>query len=175
MARLQILSASLLAAQLVAAPAPAAVEAKDVQVVARSLGFVNGMPPATISVAVVFDPAQPGTSADAESFQSLVNGGAKAGSAKLQARTVPVGELGTVDAAVVIVPDGMAAHFDRIRTALKGRGIVSVSTDRACAEQGACVMAVRSLPKVEIVISRAAAGETGVTFSQAFKMLITEI
>lgn len=159
----------------VAAPVRAEVDVKDVQVIARSLGFVNGLPGDSIAVAVLYDPARPATAADADRFVALLGQGAKAGSATLAPKKVAVGELGAQAAPVVLLPEGMAAHFETLRAAARGRGMVTVTTDRTCAEKGACVMAVRSTPKVEIVISRAAGTEAGVAFKQAFKMLITEI
>lgn len=166
---------ALCAVLTAAAPAQAEVDAKDVQVIARSLGFMNGLPGDSVAVAVLHDPAQPATGADADRFVALLGQGAKAGSAVLVPKKVAIGELAGLAGPVILLPNGMAAHFQRIRDAQRGRGIVSVTTDRACAENGACVMAVRASPKVEIVISRTAGTEAGVSFKQAFKMLITEI
>jgi hypothetical protein len=44
-----------------------------------------------------------------------------------------------------------------------------------CVRSGRCVVGVSTSPRVEIVVSRAAAKAAGVSFSQAFRVMIREI
>jgi hypothetical protein len=50
-----------------------------------------------------------------------------------------------------------------------------ITTDLAQVRDGACVMGIRSTPKVEIMVNRAAATNTGIKFAGVFRMLITEL
>jgi hypothetical protein len=45
----------------------------------------------------------------------------------------------------------------------------------ALVQSGTCIMAVMSQPKVSIIVNHAAAEAAGITFAQAFRMLIKEI
>jgi hypothetical protein len=44
-----------------------------------------------------------------------------------------------------------------------------------CVRSDRCVVGVSTSPRVEIVVSRAAAKAAGVSFSQAFRVMIREI
>jgi hypothetical protein len=50
-----------------------------------------------------------------------------------------------------------------------------VTTDLNQVRDGVCLMGVRSSPKVQIVVNRAAANASGITFATVFRVMITEI
>jgi class 3 adenylate cyclase len=61
-----------------------------------------------------------------------------------------------------------------LAAATAGKGILTVTSDPVAIAAGEAVMAVRSQPRVEIFVSRAAALAAGVEFSTAFRMMIQE-
>jgi len=52
--------------------------------------------------------------------------------------------------------------------------VACLTTDLAQVRGGACAIGIRSGPRVEILVNHAAAESSGVSFSTAFRMLITE-
>ncbi|WP_207483754.1 YfiR/HmsC family protein [Arenibaculum pallidiluteum] len=162
---------------LVSAPAWADVGAKDVQVIAKTVGFTT--PPLTgqVKVAVVFDAAAAASQKDAEALKGILGAGLAAGAATLVPVMVPVDqvEAGLDGAAIAFVTTGLSAHYDKVFAAAKAKKVLSVSTDAACVQAGRCVMGVKSEPKVEILVNKAAAEASSVAFAPAFRMMISEI
>jgi hypothetical protein len=76
---------------------------------------------------------------------------------------------------VIIVPEGQGGSHAAIAAAARGLHAVTLSTDMACVNSGNCVVGVAAEPRVEIVVSRAASGANGVSFAQAFRVMIREI
>lgn len=67
--------------------------ARDVQVVARALGFLQPPPPADAWVAIVFAPSDPASRQDAERIAALFGTGMRAGRSVLNARPVSADAL----------------------------------------------------------------------------------
>lgn len=168
-------AAALVAVLACQAPAHAETTAKDAQVIVKAIGFQATKPSGEVKVAVVFAPDQPDSVKDAEQAKAALE------AARTPALTpvpvlVPVGQLATLDTCqMVFVTAGTAAARDAIFEAAKSRKLLSVSTDATCAQAGKCVMAVKSEPRVEILVNRAAAQASSVEFTTAFRMMISEI
>lgn len=166
---------AVLAVMLTTAPAWAETSVKDAQVIVKAIGFQAAKPSGEVKVAVVFDPAQPDSVKDAEQAKAALEG------AKTPALTpvpvlVPVGQLAALETCqLVFVTAATGAARDAIFEAAKDRKLLTVSTDAACAQAGKCVMAVKSEPRVEILVNRAAAQASSVEFTTAFRMMISEI
>jgi hypothetical protein len=56
-----------------------------------------------------------------------------------------------------------------------GQPLLCVTTDIAQVRRGACVMGVRSRPKVEVFVNRASATANHINFSTVFRVMITEL
>lgn len=162
---------------LMGSPASADVGLKDVQVVAKTLGFTNPPLSGSIKVAIVFDPALPQSQKDADDLKGILGAGLAAGAATLVPTMVPVAQLdASLDGVgVVFITGGMSSHYDRIFTSAKGKKLLSVSNDVACVQAGRCIMGVKSDPKVEIIVNKTAADASSVGFAPAFRMMISEI
>jgi len=160
-----------------ATTASADIGPKDVQVAAKTVGFTSPPLTGTVKVAVVFDAAVPQSQKDAEALKGILGSGLAAGAATLVPVAVPVEqvEAGLDGVGLVFVTGGLAAHHDKIFAATKARKLLSVSTDGACVQAGKCVMGVKSEPKVEIQVNKAAAEASSVAFAPAFRMMISEI
>lgn len=162
---------------LMGTPASADVGLKDVQVVAKTLGFASPPLSGSIKVAIVFDPALPQSQKDADDLKGILGTGLVAGAATLMPAMVPIAQLdASLDGVgVVFITGGMSSHYDRIFTLAKGKKLLSVSNDVACVQAGRCVMGVKSDPKVEIIVNKTAADTSSVGFAPAFRMMISEI
>ena len=65
--------------------------------------------------------------------------------------------------------------YGAVGAAAKAKNLITIGSDLACVQSGACVMGVSSDPTVQIIVNRAAAASVGATFKAAFRMMIREI
>lgn len=162
-------AAVALAATLIcAAQAHAATTTRDVQLMARAVGFVTGMPRGSVDAVIVDGP-------NAAALHALMASGASGGGIALTARRVPLSELAGSGARVILVPEGQASSHAAIAQAARSMGAVTISTDMSCVRAGRCVVGVAAQPRVEIVVSREAARACNVSFAQAFRVMIREV
>ena len=167
---------SAVAGAMIAAPfaAPAAAETtqRDLEVIGRALGFVEGASGSDRTVAIVYDPA---SQAEAEALNAAMSGGLSAGRVTLNGRLVPAGDLSGLSGAHAAVLLGSASGDAGVFGQASSNGVMTVSTDMGCVESGQCVMGVQSAPSVRIVVNGGAAEASSVSFAAAFAMMIEEI
>ena len=157
-----------------AMPALAAVTATDMQVAARALSFIERPLNGVVRVAILHAPGSPRSLEQARSLQTLLGEGMRVGSIELRPVLVPLTSSSAVDADFVFATEHLDAKA--VADAIAARGsLPCVTTDLALVREGACLMGVRSRPKVEIVVNRAAAEASGVKFATVFRVMITEI
>lgn len=161
-----------LAGSVLAAPAMAETTTRDIEVIGRALGFMEGASGSDRVVAIVYDPA---SEAEAQALAGAMDGGLSAGRVTLTGRLVPASDIGSVSGAHAAVLLGAAASDAGIASAANGSGAMTVSTDMSCVESGGCVMGVQSAPSVRIVVNRGNAEAASVSFAAAFAMMIEEI
>jgi hypothetical protein len=161
-------------AGLFAAAAPAAVTPTDLQVAARALSFMENPLIGSVRVGIVYAPENPRSVQQAEELGRLLGGGLRAGSVELKPELVKLGEVRRADVDLYVLTEYVGS--DEALAAQIGRGKrPCVTTDLRQVQSGACLMGVRSAPSVEIVVNRAAAKESGITFATWFRVMITEI
>lgn len=149
---------------------------KDVLVSSRALNFINPKPTGTVTAAIVFDGSNAASKADADALAGIIGGGLKAGKVTLTAKLVDVSNLGDLQgASIAFVAEGTGGHHAAIASAVAGSGVLTASTDLACVNSGQCAVGVSTSPKVEIYVSKAAAGAAGVNFLPAFLMMVKEV
>lgn len=144
----------------------AAITEKDVQTIAKAIGFIEGAPKGDIEVAVVVD----GTAGKEGADQFVSLGKAE----KLTGKIISPAELSSTSAKVVFIPSGIS-NFDAIFSAATSKKLITISNSDACIKAKKCAVAVNTDPKVDITVSKSAASQTGVTFGSAFKMMTKEV
>jgi len=157
-----------------ASPALAGMTQKDVLVATRALGFMENAPHGTINVGIVYAPGNKSSAQDAENTQELLGDGLKVGNLTLRPVMVSVDDIAGANVYVFFLSDGVEADGAKVAAASRTRRIPCVTTDVAQVKNGSCVLGVRSQPKVEILVNRAAAAASGVVFAGVFRMMITE-
>ncbi|WP_374763043.1 hypothetical protein [Yunchengibacter salinarum] len=169
------LALALLAAlPFVAGAAWAAVTAKDIQVAARSIAFMQNPPTGAVRAVVVFEAGNADSKAAAEVVAAQVADNPKAGKATLE--PVVAAADSVAGAAVVFIPDGLsAAASDKAGAAAKAAGIPTIGFGETCVRAGHCVVGISTTPKVTILINKAAAASAGIGFSAAFLMMVQEV
>lgn len=176
MARGALGAGALAALMLGATSAHAAATERDILVVSRALGFIKPKPEGNVTTAIVFDPANPASKADADALMGVLGGGLKAGKVQLQGKLVPVTDAGGImGAGMAIVANGTAPHFAAIKAAAAGSSVLVTSFDLECVKAASCALGVATEPKVEIFANKAAAGAAGVEFLPAFLMMVKEL
>jgi hypothetical protein len=163
------LAAALLAASVIITNnAQAVTTTRDLRVIARAVGFINGLPRGVVDVAVVDGPG-------ADALVAAMGRDLTAGGVTLHPRRVPVSRLANSGVRIIIVPEGQRASHAAIAAAARSLSAVTLSTDMVCVRSGRCVVGVAAAPRVVIVVSRSAALASGVSFAQAFRVMIREI
>jgi ABC-type uncharacterized transport system substrate-binding protein len=153
--------------------AMSAVSVSDFHVAARALSFMTNAPVGTIRVGIVFDPANPHSAADAAEMQRLLSSGLQVGNLTLQPVMVRVDDVDNAQVALFFLTEGVGA-VGRLAEVARSRSVPCITTDLARVREGVCAIGVRSSPRVEILVNQGAAGASGIRFSTAFRMLITE-
>jgi hypothetical protein len=167
---------AVLACCLIAAPAHADVTATDMQVAARALSFVSNPLSGTVRVGIVYTPGSSKSRRQAESLRTMLAKGLRIGALELRPVLVKSGEKSTADVDLFFLTEYMETN-DAANLPGDGtlRQILCITTDIEQVRSGNCVLGVRSRPKVEVFVNRAAAEADGITFSTVFRVMITEL
>ncbi len=150
------------------------IAAENVAAAAHVFSFLNPAPSGPAIAAIIFDPANAASAAEAAQIERGIGEGLVVGSARLVPRRVPIAALANLRGArLAFVTQGLRAHYAEIGAA--SRGVLTITSDRDCVVAGKCVIAVSSGAKTEIVVSRAALSAAGIRFGSIFAMLAKEI
>lgn len=149
---------------------------KDVLVASRALNFITPKADGTVTAAIIYDPSDAASKADADALVATIGDKLKAGKVSLSAKLVDIANLGDLGGArIAFIAKNTANHHGAIANALASSGVLAASTDLSCVESGKCALGVRTSPKVEIFVNKAAAGAAGIDFLPAFLMMVKEV
>ncbi len=166
-------SASLAAAVVCAcayfSPAEAGFTAQDGQVMGRVLGFLEQAPPSTVNLALVYD--SPASKAQADALAGQLAG--KAGNFTLVPKVVKSSDLAGAGANAILLMDGVGGSA--AADAVKAKKIPCFTGDTSLVKSGACLISIKTDPKVEILVNSSLEKSSGIGFGAAFRMMITEI
>jgi hypothetical protein len=165
----------LLILAFVAAQAHAAATQNDLVVAARALSFIQSPPKGDVAIGIVYLPSNPESAAEAQNLQKLIGAGLKVGNLTLKPVLVHLDEAQSANVGLFFLTTGLGLSAGRLTAAIKAKRIPCVTVDIPQVLSGLCSIGVRSQPKVEILVNRAAALESGVAFVAVFRMMVTEI
>jgi hypothetical protein len=154
------------------AAAAASLSSRDVQIIAKALGFLDPAPQGG-TVAVIYSAGDAASRADAQAIVALFGDGLASGSGIITARPIDAGSLGDGTGFVAIILAAGAEHAGPATS--RAHRLLSITAAEDLVRSGRCVMAVQSEPRVEITVNRAAAQAAGVAFTAAFGMLVHQI
>lgn len=146
---------------------------KDVQILAKAIGFLEPPPSGPATVAIAYDPADPASKQDADAIAGYFGDGLKAGGAVLKPKVTEVGQLSAGGFIAVVAASGV--KIEQVNTATRALHVACITADATAVQAGNCVMSVKSDPKVEILISKSAASGSNVGFGSAFLLMAHEI
>ena len=92
---------------------------KDVQILAKAIGFLEPPPTGPATVAIAYDPADPASKADADAIAGYFGDGLKAGGAVLKPKVTEVGQLAVGSFVAVIAANGV--KIDQVSASAPGR------------------------------------------------------
>lgn len=153
---------------------PLAAADLNLPVATRVISFLQPAPSGAIPAAIVYEPGNGASEAEAASIER--GGPLVAGKGTLRLKRVPVNALGQLAGVrVAFVTSGLRAQEAQIAAAAARGSILTITSDLACVQAAHCVVAISSSPRVQITVSRAAAKAANVQFGSAFLMLVKEI
>lgn len=148
--------------------------AREVQVAGRTLTFLDNGPTGKVVFAVVFDSSKPASVAEKDEVMGALGAGMTVGAVTIVGKPVDASAVsGVTGVAAFYLTHGV--NYAAVGAIAKSKKVLSISSDMACVNSGACVMGVAATPKVAIVVNSAAAAAVGASFKAAFKMMIKEI
>ena len=152
------------------------VTPKDIQVIGRTLGFMEDTSAGILELGIVYVRAEPESLRQARTMQASLGDGLSAGKLVLKPRLIASDELAALDhaGALFIGPAALNAAASAAAAAHRLH-VPVISTEVSCVQAGYCVLAFHSSPTVEIIFNRNAAEEAGVHFTPAFRMLVKQI
>lgn len=165
-----LLSSSL----LLSASTWADVTARDMQVVARTLGFLETPLSGSVSMGILHESSDPASRLQAERIAGMLGAGLRVGNLQLTPLLVPLSEAASVQVDFFLLTESLGTATAELPALLASRRLTCITTDLDQVRDGSCAIGVRSAPKVEILVNRNAASASGTLFSTAFRMMITE-
>jgi len=157
---------------LFALPTAAEVSDTTLLIAARALSFLQHPLQGEVVVGIVY---QPQSALEARQLDAMMEDGFRAGTLVLRSRLVRLDELASSNVGLYFLTSDLGAAAAALAQLNRSRHVPCVTTDIAQVRDGNCAMGVRAQPRVEILVNRAAAAASGMTFSEAFRVMITEL
>ena len=155
-------------------PAPSAVF--NVPVAARVMSFVQPAPSGIIPVAIVYQPGNGGSEAEASEMERALSRSSVSGHASIRTRRVAVSNLAQMSGArAAFVTSGLRTWQSDLAETASAQAILTITSDTGCVVAGRCVVGITEGAKTQIVVSKEAARRSRIRFGSAFLMLVKEV
>jgi hypothetical protein len=147
---------------------------QDIQIAGRVLNFQETPRSGAITIAIVYNPADPRSRDEAAALAALLGNGLFVGALFLHPLLVEQTRLAEAPAYGAIFAT-IGVDESLLGAALKQRQVLCLTRHLEQVEHAACTVAIGSQPSVSIVVSQANAAIAGVRFATAFRMMVREI
>jgi hypothetical protein len=171
--RVAIAAALVLVCAVPRSTRAASVSAKDLQLLGRTLVFLQPGLPRDGVIAIAYVLGDAASRQDADAIAAALGDGLRVGDAFLWPRVLDTASLPGATFSVVIAAAGAAGP--RLAAAVREARALCVTTDLAAVQAGFCTMAIATEPRVSIVINHELLAAAGIGFAPAFRMMIKEI
>jgi len=153
---------------------PAGAAELNLPVATRVISFLQPAPEGAIPAAIVYEPGNAASEAEAAAIEHA--GPLVAGKGTLRLKKVPVNALGGLAGVrVAFVTAGLGGAQAQVAAAAARQSILTITSDMSCVQAGRCAVAISSAPRVQITVSRSATKAANIQFGSAFLMLVKEI
>jgi hypothetical protein len=164
----------LLACLLVPACA-GATTLKDVKIGVHVIDFVTNAPPGRSGIGIVYDPRIKDSMEDAQLILDALSSPSFHLPPALKPALIDIRDLEDADGLrVLIVADRMKPYYDILADFGRHTHTLVLSSDLDCARRGKCTVGISSDPRVEVIVNSEQARASGIQFSEAFRMMVTE-
>src|SRR5882672_9101398 len=160
-------------------PHPAwATDQLDLSVALKTFPLLTNKIISPAVVAIIYDPANVESKADAQAIKSMIDSGLEApGGVKLTAQLISIAELSKLSGAkIAFLAHGLhAVDYSTVSAAASSANVLTICTDLDCVKTNKCVLGVVSRPQVEVYYSPVAADAAKISFASAFTMLAKQV
>lgn len=167
--------ALLASGTLMALPAAAEVSDTTLLVAVRALSFLQHPLQGEVIVGIVYQPLNAQSLLEAKQLDDLMGDGFRVGQLVLRSRLMTLDELATSSVGLYFLTSHLGSAASALAKFNSSRKVPCVTTDIDQVRAGNCAMGVQAMPRVQILVNRAAAAASGMTFSEAFRVMITEL
>lgn len=137
--------------------------------------FLDPAPTGVAEIGILYAQGTPDSVAQANQIAGLFGAGVTVSRLTVRPRLVTVASLPNVHGlSALFITDGLGGQGEAVAAAARRLHVPTISTDLACVQQGLCTVGVNSTMSVRIVLSHAACQDAGISFIQAFRILVTE-
>jgi hypothetical protein len=148
---------------------------KDVKIGIHVIDFVTNAPIGRSGIGIVYDSHVKDSVDDAQQILEALSSAALHLPASLKPVLVDIRSLDDATGLrAVIAADHMKAHYDTLADYGRRTRTLVLSSDLDCARTGKCTVSIASTPRVEVIVSSQQAQASGIQFSEAFRMMVTE-
>lgn len=160
---------------LLAPLAAGATSPKDLKIGIHVIDFVTNVPPGRVGLGIVYDSRIRESHEDAEAILEALSAPGQHLAAGLKPVLIDIRDLDdATDLRALIVADHMKASYDQLADYGRRRHTLVLSSDLDCVRAGKCTVGIASTPRVEVIVSTQQAQASGIQFSEAFRMMVTE-
>lgn len=156
-------------------PARGEISATDLQLAARTLSFMENPLSGRVRVGIVYSPTSSRSEAQAQDLAVRLASGLRVGEMELLPVLVPIESADSADVDFFLMTEFLPPTTSNLSSVSASRQIACVTTDVRQVEAGQCTVAIRSQPRIEIIVNREVADNSGVRFATAFRVMVTEI
>lgn len=148
--------------------------AEDFQVISRAMTFMKGAKRTSARIAIVYDAADPHSTAEASVAHAILTAGMTVGGVRLSSVRLDQDHLDSAGSYDAIFSVG-GVDQELLSAFLDAGGTPCFTLDTRQVSDGACTVAVRTAPSVNISLNSRNASAAGVAFATAFIMMVQEL
>lgn len=160
---------------LLAQTARADVGLPELQIAARALSFMKPPLSGRVRVGIVYAPASPRSTREARQVRALLGRGLTVGGVTLEPVMVEVGDAAAANVDLFFSTESIGPKEKSLASISAARQIPCITTDMQQVQNGVCALGVQAAPRVRILVNRALAKRSGMTFATVFRVMITQI
>jgi hypothetical protein len=148
---------------------------KDVKIGIHVIDFVTNAPSGRAGIGIVYDPRIKESVEDAQLILESLSSSTLRLAADLKPTLIDIRDLDEARSLrAIIVADRMKPYYDTLAEYGRHTRTLLLSSDLDCARAGKCTVGIASTPRVEVLVSSQQAQASGIQFSEAFRMMVTE-
>ena len=148
---------------------------KDLKIGVHVIDFVTNLPTGRTGIGIAYDSRNRESLEDAQQILDTLLSPALHLPPGSRPLLIDIRDLdGSVPLRAVVVADRMKPYYDQLAEFGRTSRTLVISSDIECARAGKCTVGIASTPRVEVIVNTRQAQSSGIQFSEAFRMMVTE-